>query len=143
MIIASTLHVLPGLQLPLFPQRQLTTFQQGMPEQWSKLLTKSAITREDYAKDPQAVLDVLEFYTDHQKRELEDMGEWLVAYSFPNPLVVISRSILFPFPSRLMRYNFRPHPSYSHTIPTNIPCISHHFARCFFRLLPRCSLHIQ
>lgn len=47
---------------------------QGMPEQWSKLLTKSAITREDYAKDPQAVLDVLEFYTDHQKRELEDMG---------------------------------------------------------------------
>ncbi|KAK7029777.1 Non-specific serine/threonine protein kinase [Favolaschia claudopus] len=44
----------------------------GMPEQWSKLLTKSAITREDYAKDPQAVLDVLEFYTDHQKkREME------------------------------------------------------------------------
>ncbi|KAH9476621.1 Serine/threonine-protein kinase CLA4 [Psilocybe cubensis] len=46
----------------------------GMPEQWTKLLTKSAITREDYAKDPQAVLDVLEFYTDHQKRELEDMS---------------------------------------------------------------------
>ncbi|KAF8554035.1 Pkinase-domain-containing protein [Imleria badia] len=46
----------------------------GMPEQWNKLLTKSAITREDYAKDPQAVLDVLEFYTDHQKRELEEMG---------------------------------------------------------------------
>lgn len=45
-----------------------------MPEQWSKLLTKSAITREDYAKDPQAVLDVLEFYTDHQKREMEEMG---------------------------------------------------------------------
>ncbi|KAK7455894.1 hypothetical protein VKT23_010932 [Stygiomarasmius scandens] len=46
----------------------------GMPEQWSKLLTKSAITREDYARDPQAVLDVLEFYTDHQKREMEEMG---------------------------------------------------------------------
>ena len=45
-----------------------------MPEQWSRLLTKSAITREDYAKDPQAVLDVLEFYTDHQKREMEDLG---------------------------------------------------------------------
>jgi len=43
-----------------------------MPEQWNKLLTKSAITREDYAKDPQAVLDVLEFYTDHQKREMEE-----------------------------------------------------------------------
>ncbi|THH02373.1 hypothetical protein EW026_g489 [Hermanssonia centrifuga] len=46
----------------------------GLPDAWSKLLTKSAITREDYAKDPQAVLDVLEFYTDHQKREMEDMG---------------------------------------------------------------------
>ncbi|KAF9552088.1 Pkinase-domain-containing protein [Agrocybe pediades] len=46
----------------------------GMPEQWSKLLTKSAITREDYAKDPQAVLDVLEFYTDHQKREMEELS---------------------------------------------------------------------
>lgn len=45
-----------------------------MPDQWTKLLTKSAITREDYAKDPQAVLDVLEFYTDHQKRELEEKG---------------------------------------------------------------------
>lgn len=53
-----------------------------MPEQWSKLLTKSAITREDYAKDPQAVLDVLEFYTDHQKRELEDMGELIVLMAY-------------------------------------------------------------
>lgn len=45
-----------------------------MPEQWSKLLTKSAITKEDYEKDPQAVLEVLEFYTDHQKREIEDLS---------------------------------------------------------------------
>ena len=44
-----------------------------MPEQWTKLLNKSAITREDYAKDPQAVLEVLEFYTDHQK-QIEDLG---------------------------------------------------------------------
>ncbi|KAJ7938214.1 kinase-like domain-containing protein [Mycena leptocephala] len=43
----------------------------GLPDQWNKLLAKSVITREDYAKDPQAVLAVLEFYTDHQKRELE------------------------------------------------------------------------
>ncbi|KAI0729129.1 Pkinase-domain-containing protein [Fomitopsis betulina] len=52
----------------------------GLPDAWSKLLTKSAITREDYARDPQAVLDVLEFYTDHQKRELEEMG---VGYGSP------------------------------------------------------------
>ncbi|KAJ7233322.1 P21-Rho-binding domain-containing protein [Mycena rebaudengoi] len=56
----------------------------GMPDQWSKLLTKPAIAREDYAKDPQAVLDVLEFYADHQKRGLEreaDMGAALPPYS--------------------------------------------------------------
>ncbi|PWZ01504.1 putative Cla4-p21-activated kinase [Testicularia cyperi] len=46
----------------------------GLPEQWSKLLTTSAITREDYEKNPQAVLDVLEFYTDIQKRERDDFG---------------------------------------------------------------------
>ncbi|KAI0776732.1 hypothetical protein BD413DRAFT_449780, partial [Trametes elegans] len=46
----------------------------GLPDAWSKLLTKSAITREDYAKDPQAVLEVLEFYTDHQKREMDELG---------------------------------------------------------------------
>lgn len=46
----------------------------GLPDQWTKLLTSSAITREDYAKNPQAVLEVLEFYTDHQKRENEEMG---------------------------------------------------------------------
>ncbi|KAL6308798.1 kinase-like domain-containing protein [Sparassis latifolia] len=48
----------------------------GLPDAWSKLLTKSAITREDYAKDPQAVLEVLEFYTDHKKREIEEMGDF-------------------------------------------------------------------
>lgn len=47
---------------------------QGLPDQWTKLLTSSAITREDYAKNPQAVLEVLEFYTDHQKRENEEIS---------------------------------------------------------------------
>ncbi|CAG8454967.1 3090_t:CDS:10 [Ambispora leptoticha] len=47
----------------------------GLPEQWTKLLTSSAITKEDYAKNPQAVLDVLEFYTENQKREREEFGE--------------------------------------------------------------------
>ncbi|CAG8531022.1 15405_t:CDS:2, partial [Racocetra fulgida] len=46
-----------------------------MPEQWTKLLTSSAITKEDYAKNPQAVLDVLEFYTENQKREQEAYGQ--------------------------------------------------------------------
>ncbi|CAG8439813.1 7373_t:CDS:10 [Ambispora gerdemannii] len=47
----------------------------GLPEQWTKLLTASAITKEDYAKNPQAVLDVLEFYTENQKREREEFGD--------------------------------------------------------------------
>lgn len=72
-----------------------------MPEQWSKLLTKSAITREDYAKDPQAVLDVLEFYTDHQKRELEDMGKsrdsTLLFLSFPISLSILLCPFLLPY----------------------------------------------
>lgn len=36
----------------------------GLPDQWTKLLNASSITKEDTAKNPQAVLDVLEFYTD-------------------------------------------------------------------------------
>ncbi|CAG8549277.1 6311_t:CDS:10 [Acaulospora morrowiae] len=47
----------------------------GLPEEWTKLLTASAITKEDYAKNPQAVLDVLEFYTENQKREREEYGD--------------------------------------------------------------------
>ena len=47
----------------------------GLPEHWMRLLTQSAITKEDYAKNPQAVLDVLEFYTDiHNKRSRDDFG---------------------------------------------------------------------
>ncbi|KAB5593759.1 P21 activated kinase [Ceratobasidium theobromae] len=56
----------------------------GLPEQWTKLLTSSAITREDYAKNPQAVLEVLEFYTDHQKRENEEMSGIPASRMAPN-----------------------------------------------------------
>ncbi|CCG82409.1 Protein kinase STE20p [Taphrina deformans PYCC 5710] len=41
----------------------------GLPEEWSKLLKTSAITREDYAQNPQAVIEVLEFYSDIRKKE--------------------------------------------------------------------------
>ncbi|ODV88332.1 hypothetical protein CANCADRAFT_58661 [Tortispora caseinolytica NRRL Y-17796] len=37
----------------------------GLPPTWSKLLSASAITEEDYAKNPQAVIEVLEFYSDN------------------------------------------------------------------------------
>ena len=36
--------------------------------EWSKLLNSSAITKEDYERNPQAVFEVLEFYSDITKR---------------------------------------------------------------------------
>ncbi|KAF5124625.1 hypothetical protein DV452_000007 [Geotrichum candidum] len=45
----------------------------GLPDSWSKLLSASAITHEDYAKNPQAVIEVLEFYSDIQAQENEDL----------------------------------------------------------------------
>ena len=41
----------------------------GLPDEWSKLLKTSAITRDDYAKNPQAVIEVLGFYSDIRQRE--------------------------------------------------------------------------
>lgn len=40
----------------------------GLPQEWEKLLTASAITKEDYKKNPQAVIEVLEFYSEHNMR---------------------------------------------------------------------------
>ena len=40
----------------------------GLPPEWSKLLNASAITKADYERNPQAVFEVLEFYTDITKR---------------------------------------------------------------------------
>lgn len=43
----------------------------GLPDAWSKLLSTSALTKEDYAKNPQAVIEVLDFYS---KENVEAMG---------------------------------------------------------------------
>src|SRR2546423_11618944 len=40
----------------------------GLPDEWAKLLNASAITKEDYAKNPQAVIEVLEFYSKEAAR---------------------------------------------------------------------------
>lgn len=40
----------------------------GLPPEWSKLLNSSAITKEDYERNPQAVFEVLEFYSDITKQ---------------------------------------------------------------------------
>ncbi|KAI8646527.1 kinase-like domain-containing protein [Parasitella parasitica] len=41
----------------------------GLPDQWNALLKGSKITPEDAAKNPQAVLEALEFYTEQSRRE--------------------------------------------------------------------------
>jgi hypothetical protein len=44
----------------------------GLPSEWEKLLTASALTKDDYAKNPKAVLEVLEFYTEKLVKRSED-----------------------------------------------------------------------
>ena len=41
----------------------------GLPTEWERLLTASAITKDDYKKHPEAVIEVLEFYSDITKRK--------------------------------------------------------------------------
>jgi len=44
----------------------------GLPQEWAKLLTASAITTDDYARNPQAVVEVLKFYTEKLVKRAED-----------------------------------------------------------------------
>jgi protein-serine/threonine kinase len=54
-----------GFTVSLSGSTQAVADDQGLPPQWSKLLTSSAITKEEAARNPEAVIDVLQFYT-HQ-----------------------------------------------------------------------------
>ncbi|KAF1983395.1 Pkinase-domain-containing protein [Aulographum hederae CBS 113979] len=44
----------------------------GLPMEWEKLLTASAITKEDYQNNPAAVVEVLQFYTEKLVTRSED-----------------------------------------------------------------------
>ena len=50
----------------------------GLPDQWKQLLSASALTKEDYSKNPQAVLDVLEFYTEQTQRNPNDFDGMMI-----------------------------------------------------------------
>lgn len=63
----------------------------GLPDAWSKLLSASAITKEDFAKNPQAVIEVLEFYSEQQKEEQNDL---LAAEEFRKKAQQAQRAIL-------------------------------------------------
>lgn len=57
----------------------------GLPPEWEKLLTSSALTKEDYKKNPQAVIEVLEFYSEIQMRDQNPQAQYggLPATPFP------------------------------------------------------------
>lgn len=44
----------------------------GLPQDWNSLLEMSNITKEEMSKNPQAVLDVLEFYTENMQKNRGD-----------------------------------------------------------------------
>ncbi|KAL0262228.1 Protein kinase [Diplodia seriata] len=48
----------------------------GLPQEWERLLTASAITKDDYQKNPKAVLEVLEFYTEKLVKRSEDPAQF-------------------------------------------------------------------
>ncbi|KAF9947930.1 signal transducing kinase of the PAK [Mortierella alpina] len=44
----------------------------GLPKEWQQLLQESGITKQDQAAHPQAVIDIIGFYTDSQKGKQND-----------------------------------------------------------------------
>ena len=46
----------------------------GLPDSWARLLNSSAITREDYKRNPQAIIEALGFYTEHKQQAFEEQG---------------------------------------------------------------------
>lgn len=55
----------------------------GMPEAWAKLLQNSGISREEKKKNPQAVVDILKFYTNRSSRA-EEESKFLTAQRYGN-----------------------------------------------------------
>ncbi|KAF4555365.1 Serine/threonine-protein kinase CLA4-like protein [Elsinoe fawcettii] len=43
----------------------------GLPPEWQRLLNSSALTKDDMEKNPQAVVEVLQFYTDKMQKQPE------------------------------------------------------------------------
>jgi len=71
----------------------------GLPDEWARLLNASAITKEDYARNPQAVIEVLEFYSKETARagemkQIQPIQSYSVTFPVlpKNPL----HSFLFP-----------------------------------------------
>ncbi|KAL1914755.1 uncharacterized protein VTP21DRAFT_8013 [Calcarisporiella thermophila] len=67
----------------------------GLPDQWVTLLKGSAITKEDYERDPRAVLEVLDFYTHQQHKQVQrvptSLSNTITDKQLPRPPRLASR----------------------------------------------------
>ncbi|CCJ29164.1 unnamed protein product [Pneumocystis jirovecii] len=87
----------------------------GLPEEWTRLLTASAITKEDYAKNPEAVIEVLQFYSDTQLREKDEFGDMgMYRSDIYNPGICDRRSTV---QNRTNNENFYINNAYIQTYP--------------------------
>lgn len=57
----------------------------GLPVEWERLLKGSALTKDDMAKNPQAVMEVLQFYTDKLQTRAEDPNRYPSLTPTPGP----------------------------------------------------------
>lgn len=67
----------------------------GLPAEWSKLLNSSAITKEDYERNPQAVFEVLDFYSDLTKRA-ENPNQYPSLTPTPPPGTMQNKQLGYP-----------------------------------------------
>ena len=54
-------------------------FSQGMPESWAKLLQNSNISKSEQKKNPQAVLDVLNYYDNYYDSSSKDNKKYMTS----------------------------------------------------------------
>lgn len=85
----------------------------GLPKEWMQLLSVSSITKEDYARNPQAVIDAIEFYSDLTNQSQQD--DYLVL----SP-TTIDRMEKDKSPSETSAYSFYPaaHGQHRHQQPS-------------------------
>lgn len=69
--------------LPSLTLRHLF-FLQGMPESWAKLLSQSNISKMEQKKNPQAVLDVLNYYDATNKEQQEPKMKYMTNIKPPS-----------------------------------------------------------
>jgi hypothetical protein len=62
---------------------------QGMPESWARLLSQSNISISEQKKNPQTVLDVLNFYESSTKEKEESKQKFLTNIKPPSKLANI------------------------------------------------------